>query len=162
LARELAPWTPFRSLSTFRRDMDDLFSRFFSEWEEGAPWRRLREEFSPPLECALEGNQCVVKADLPGIDPKDLEVSVIGNHLTIKGEREARQEQKSHDYLQREVRYGAFERAITLPEGVSADNVKASYRDGVLEITMPCPPAMTAKKIPIEAKGAEGKQPQAA
>jgi HSP20 family protein len=139
--------------------MDDLFNRFFSTWEqESPPWLRLSEGFSPPLECAVEGNQCVVKADLPGIDPKDIEVSVIGNHLTIKGERKAHHEQQRRDYFQREVRYGTFERTITLPEGVKADDVKASYRDGVLEIAMPCPSSRTAKKIPIEAKGEERRQ----
>jgi HSP20 family protein len=139
--------------------MDDLFARFFGDWErETAPWWRISEGFAPPLECAVEDNQCVVKADLPGIDPKDLEISVLGNQLTIKGERKARQEQKERDYWQREVRYGAFERTITLPEGVKADEVKASYRDGVLEITMPCPPTMRAKKIPIEAKGEQPQQ----
>jgi HSP20 family protein len=102
----------------------------------------------------VEGDRCVIKADLPGIDPKDLEVSVMGNHLTIKGEREAQHEQQGRDYFQREVRYGSFARTVPLPEGVKADNnVKASYRDGVLEITIPCPPAVTAKKIPVEAQG---------
>jgi HSP20 family protein len=159
MARELAPWTPFQSLSALRRDMDDIFNRFFSPWEqERSPWWRLSEGFAPPLECAVEGNQCVVKADLPGIDPKDIEVSVLGNQLTIKGERKARQEQKDRDYFQREVHYGTFARTITLPEGVKADDVKASYRDGVLEIALPCSPSMSAKKIPIEAMSEERTQ----
>jgi len=90
-----------------------------------------------------------VRADLPGIDPKKVELAIEGNRLVMRGEREEKEERKETDYLYREVAYGRFERAIDLPEGVDADTIKATYHDGVLEVTMKAPKGMVAKKVPI-------------
>jgi HSP20 family protein len=159
MMRGVTPWRPFESLSMLRRDMDDLFDRFFGDWErEFTPWFRSTGEYSPPIESYVEGNTFIIKADLPGLDPKDVEVSVEGNQLTIKGERKATQEHKDSDYFHREVRYGSFRRTLALPEGVKADEVKASYHDGVLEVSMPAPSTMATRKVPIEIAGEERKQ----
>ena len=156
---ELTPWRPLRSLSLLCRDMDDLFNRFFSDWERDfSPWFRATAESYPPLESYVDGNTLIVKADLPGVDPKEGQVSVEGNQLTIKGERKARQEHQQGDYFQQEVCSGAFARTITLPEGVNADEVKARYHDGVLEISMPAPASVASKKVPLEIAGEERKQ----
>jgi len=86
-------------------------------------------------------------------DPKDIDISIVGNTLTIKGERKVAKEAKKEDYLFSEVRYGSFERVLTLPEGVRADNIHASYKNGILEVTMPAAKAALPKKVAIEVEG---------
>ena len=157
--RELVTWSPFRSLGSLRRDMDDLFNRFFNDWERDfSPWFQHAGGDYLPVESYVDGNTLVIKADLPGVDAKDIQVSVEGNQLTIKGERKARQEHKQGDYFHQEVRYGSFARTMVLPEGVNADEMKARYHNGVLEISMPAPASMVSKKVPIEVSGEAPKQ----
>jgi HSP20 family protein len=97
-----------------------------------------------------DGN-LVVRADVPGLEPKDIDISILGNVLTVKGERKSEQEVNQEDYLRREVSYGAFERRMTLPEGTAADKIRASFRNGVVEITVPLAKETVAKKVPVEA-----------
>ncbi|MBI5182495.1 MAG: Hsp20/alpha crystallin family protein, partial [Nitrospirae bacterium] len=87
-----------------------------------------------------------------GVDPKDVDISIVGNHLTIKGERRTTREMKEEECLVKEISYGAFERSTTLPEGVDINKVHAKYADGILEITMPVPKELAAKKVEIEYK----------
>jgi len=140
----LMPWRPFRELERWARTLESRFPRIFEEAEE--------EEFLPAVESFVKNGNLVVRADLPGIDPKDVEVTVLGNVLTIKGERKEEKEVKKEDYLRRETSYGAFERRMTLPEGVTADKIKATFKNGVVEVTMPAAKGMEAKKIPLEAE----------
>jgi HSP20 family protein len=145
--RALVPWRPFRELSTLHHDIDDLFTHLFGEEEEWFParWRPAM----PTVESFIRNEELVVRADLPGIDPKKVELAVEGNHLVMRGERETKEEHKDKEYLRREVMYGKFERMIALPEGVDTATIKATYHDGVLEVTMKAPKAMVAKKVPI-------------
>jgi HSP20 family protein len=145
--RALAPWKPFRELSTLHDDIDELFSRFFGEEEWLPTWRRGTT--LPAIEGFVRNGELVVRADLPGIDPKKVELAIEGHRLVMRGEREAKEERKEKDYMYREVSYGRFERAIDLPEGVDADSIKATYHDGVLEVTMKAPRELAAKKVPI-------------
>jgi HSP20 family protein len=146
--RALAPWRPFGELSTLHRDIDDLFARFFGEEERG--WLRPFEMgTAPAVESFLRGDELVVRADLPGIDPKHVELAVEGDRLMIKGERQKVDEQKRNNEFYREVSYGRFERMLALPAGVDPDTVKAAYHDGVLEITMKAPKDLKSKKVPI-------------
>ena len=156
MLRALTPWRPFRELDLFRHDVDTLFERFFGDGER---WPRFEwgGEPYPRLETHVEGNTFVVRADLPGIDPTEVELTVEGKYLTLKGKRKATEERKDEKYYHREVRYGAFVRTVTLPGEVKAEEVKASYHNGVLEVRVPVPAELTAKKVPIEAKGAEPK-----
>ena len=149
------PWRPMRELETFRQRMDDLFGdlseRFFGPGErERSVWGT--EGWTPAIESHIDKDMLVVKADLPGIDPKEVSISVTGNQLTIEGERKREEKKEEKDYVYREVAYGKFSRTMTLPEGVDADQVKANYKDGVLEITMPAPKQIASKKIQIEAQ----------
>ncbi len=146
--RMLAPWRPATSPLPFHREIDDLFARFFGE---EAPWgmRAWETGLLPAVESFVRGDELVVRADLPGIDPKHVELAVEGDRLTIKGERKMVDEGKRGDEFYREVSYGRFERTIALPTGVDADSVKATYHDGVLEVTMKAPKGMTTKKVPI-------------
>jgi HSP20 family protein len=137
-------WNPIREIERFRRDLDSLFDRFFGEHEE------LPLSKTPAVESFIEGDKLVVRTDLPGLELKDVEVNVTGDILTIKGSREQRKEEKKWDFLHREVSYGSFERRLPLPKGVKAEEIKASYKDGVLELTMPVPRDMTPRKVTIE------------
>jgi HSP20 family protein len=101
----------------------------------------------------VEGGKFVVRTDLPGIDPKDIEIKVVGDVLTVKGSREEKQETKKADFFRREIRYGSFERAISLPAGIKADDLKATYRDGVLELTASMPQEAAPKEVKIQVEG---------
>lgn len=140
----LLPWRPFREFEGLMRGWEPRFPRFFEEFEEGA------EEIAPPIESYVKDGAIVVCADVPGLDPKDIEISVLHDTLTIKGERKREQEVKKEDYLRREVSYGTFERRLSLPHGVLADKVKASFKNGVAVITIPLAEEVQPRKIPLE------------
>ena len=151
----LVPWQPMRELERLERRMEDMFGRFFGErrlsvGEKQPLWQS--EGRMPAIESRVENGNVIVKADLPGVDPKDVSISITGNQLTITGERKHEEKKEEKDYVYQEVQYGKFARTLTLPEGIDADKVKANYKDGVLQITMPAPKALAAKKIQIEAK----------
>jgi HSP20 family protein len=145
MANNVQSWSPFRELDSFRRSLDRMFDDYLGGWN---PVESLRSS-SPPLESYVDGDNLVVRVDLPGIDPKDVEVSVTDNMLTVTGKREQTHEEKKRDYLHREVSYGAFTRSIALPKGIDAEQVKANYRNGVLELTMPTPRELAPRKVPI-------------
>ena len=88
---------------------------------------------------------------LPGVDPKNVNLQVQANTLTISGERSATRETKEADYLRREITYGSFQRSILLPEGVDTDKLNAEYRNGILEITAPIAAAALPRKVEIKA-----------
>ena len=141
MLNELVKWNPFEEeLSSWHRDIDDLFGRFF-----GRPELRLTGGV-PAMETYRKDGNYVMRFDLPGVDPKDLDVHVEGDVLTIKAERKA--EEKGSEY--RENFYGKFERAVTLPHGVKAEKISARYEHGVLELVMPLPVELAGKKIPIQ------------
>ena len=152
--RAVAPWRSRRELDPMWRRMENLFERFFGERvfepEERGLWSA--ETWAPSVESHIENGNLKVKADLPGIDPQDISISVLGNQLKIEGERKQEAQKEEKDYFYQELAYGKFARTLPLPQGVNADQVKAQYKDGVLEITMPAPKELTAKKIQIEAK----------
>lgn len=144
----LMPWRPFRDLERMARNFELRFPRFLEEAEE--------EELgvAPAIESYVKDGNLVVRADLPGLDPKNIEVSVLHNVLTIKGERKDEKEVKKEDYLRREISYGAFERRMSLPEGAATDKVKAAFKNGTIEITIPLAKEVGAKKIPLEVEAA--------
>jgi HSP20 family protein len=145
--RALTMWRPGRELSAIHNEIDNMFDRFFKDdqW-----WMRPFDgDVVPAIDSFLREGNLIVRADLPGIDPKEVELKVDGNRLTIKGERKAVKEGKEGEPYYREVSYGRFERSIALPEGVDADSVKATYHDGILEVTMKAPKAMVPRKVPV-------------
>ena len=160
---ELATWSPFRDLHSFRRDMDELLTRVFGDWERaGTPWFPMSEGYSPRVESYRDGNTFLIKADLPGVDPKEVEITVENNQLILKGERKTQQEQKESGYLSREVHYGSFVRTFPLPEGVNAEEVQARYHNGVLEVSIPLPASMATRKVPVQIEGGEERKQIAA
>jgi HSP20 family protein len=119
----------------------------FDEWFRDADGRQL----IPVEEFEQDGN-LVVRAEMPGIDPdKDVEVSVADGMLTIRAERSQEEETSKRHFHRKEMRYGGFTRTLALPEGVKESDISASYRDGILEIVAPLPPApkSEAKRVPI-------------
>jgi HSP20 family protein len=151
---ELRPWFEgWPSADRFRKDMDDLLKRFLGE---GGP-RSLSSEMStwPAVESFFKDGNWVMRFDLPGVEPEDIDVSIVGNILTIKASRERG---NNNDNQNSEVSFGRLERTLTLPKGVESGQVKASYRHGVLELTMPASPELVGRKIPIETATEEKKQ----
>jgi HSP20 family protein len=116
--------------------------------------------WTPSIESYIKEGHLVFKAELPGVDPKDVDVSVVDRELVIKGERKTEKGAKEEDYLYREISYGTFERRFMLPEGVKTEDLKAKYTNGILEVTVPAPTIAKARKIeietPKEAKHIEG------
>jgi HSP20 family protein len=136
----------FGDIDTLRRSFDEMFDQMLGE---RPVMRSLGADRKPAIESYLENGAFVVRADLPGIDPKDVDITVSGNLLQIRGHRESTQETKGRDYYHREVRYGAFERSIQLPQGISAADVKASYQNGVLELRAPLPAQAKPHKVAV-------------
>src|SRR5215210_7530743 len=162
LGRELTSWqTPLRANNEMQREMNQLFSRFFGEGEQGGNrWQSQIESYVPRIESAVRDNTLWVKADLPGIDPKDVEVTVEGNRLTLRGERKAEHEGSENGYGHREVQYGSFIRSFTIPEGVKAEDIQAKYHNGVLELSVPLPASVLPKKVNIAIEGQAKQQKQ--
>jgi HSP20 family protein len=127
----------------FGLDVPDIWRRMFENDLQGG-WLRL-EEFA-------DGDDIVVRSEIPGVDPeRDVELTVDDGVLRITARREERSEQKDKDGFRSEFRYGTFVRSVTLPHGVNEDDVKASYKDGILEIRISGGAAETreAKKIAV-------------
>lgn len=145
--RYLCKWEPFRDLVSMRTDLDHLFNTFFGN--------RIEEKegfWSPVLDIEENNGNLIVKAELPGMKKDDIKVSVRDNILTISGERKQETETKDKTFHRIERCYGEFHRVITLPSEVDADKVKASYKDGILNITLPKPESAKPKQIDVEVK----------
>ncbi|MGE0130517.1 MAG: Hsp20/alpha crystallin family protein [Blastocatellales bacterium] len=135
----LAPTSPFGPFSLMNHFVDEM-ERVFGDFGFGhgrlAPFGR-RELWSPQIEVFERGGQFIVRADLPGLTKDDVNVDIADDALTIQGERRQEREEDREGYYHSERSYGSFYRSIPLPEGVNADQAKANFRDGMLEITMP-------------------------
>ena len=137
-------WEPFASLPRLREEMDRLFEDFFVDW----PLLRRREEGRrlPSVDLAETDAELVLRAELPGVDKKGLEVEVLPDAVTIRAKTSEEKEIKEATYYRRERSWGAFERSIPLPVEVKSDQAKASLKDGLLEITLPKTEAARAKQ----------------
>ena len=144
-------WDPFSELSSLRREMDDFFKRTLGITQEFIGGEKAG--WYPRVDSFLNKGNVVVRMELPGVDAKDVDISVRGNQMIIKGEKKAEKDVKGEDYVLCEACYGSFERAILLPEGVEADKIHASYKNGILEVTMPAAKAALPKKVNIEIEG---------
>jgi len=148
--RALRTWDPFDELRTMQTDMDRLFNRFLET--ERAGEGEYIGLWLPSIESYVKEGKLFIKAELPGIDAKDLDLSVTERELVIKGERKTEKDEKEKDYSYREISYGSFERRFLLPEGVKTEELKANFNNGILEITVPVPAVTKVKKIEIETK----------
>ena len=146
----LMPGRTLRGLEEMERGMESMFGSFFP-----AMWRRLPAEergWSPPMEMYEKEDRFVVKLDLPGMRKEDIDISVVGDALIIKGERKAESEIKDEDYYCCERSYGSFYRSLDMPTAVESKQIEANYRDGILEVTLPKAAEVKPKKIEIGSK----------
>jgi HSP20 family protein len=129
-------WEPFRDLVStqdrFNQLFNDTFARAFGDQQEVSP-----RAWIPPVDIFETGDSLVLKAELPGINPADVEIRVEDNTLYLKGERKFEKEVKEENLHRVERSYGTFTRSFALPNTISADAVKAEYENGVLTLTMP-------------------------
>jgi HSP20 family protein len=141
-------WEPFRDLMTTQREFDRLFKEAFSPmFGEGELSTRT---WAPPVDIYENENNIVLKADLPGVDPKDVEVRVEDSTLYLKGERKFEKETKEENYHRVERSYGSFARSFSLPNSINAEKVKAEYKDGLLTLTLPKREEAKPKTIKID------------
>ncbi len=147
----MIPWRgrtlPVATLTSLREEMNDLLSRFWSHTSE--PFGLA--EWSPALDVSETDDAVLVHAEIPGIDPKELDIAVVGNTLTLRGEKKSEAEQEGTNYHRVERRYGAFTRSLRLPAAVDAEHVTAKAAAGVLEIRLPKREEAKAKRIEIKA-----------
>ena len=139
-----------QEMSKLKKDMDRLFTRF---WDDFALPTLIRGVRSAPFVDLLETeDRLIIKAELPGVNPGDLDISIIDDFMTIKGESKKERIGEEEDYHHMERHYGFFSRTIRLPCKIKIDEVKAAYKDGVLEISMPkCKEeALRGKKIKVK------------
>ncbi len=142
-------WEPFDEMMSMRESMDRLFEDFFSR----RPRAAAPLVWQPAVEIFETEGEVVVKAELPGIDPKNVSVTVTAEGLTIKGEAKAEHEDKGRNYYRRELRYGAFQRTIPLPAEVKSDETKATFRNGILEVKVPKAERLRPKTVKVEVEG---------
>lgn len=147
--RRVSPARQLWDLFDLRTDLDEIFDELMEFPFFSAP--SLVTGF-PPVDIAETENEVIAKVEVPGVDPKDLEVHVTEDTLNIKGEVKDEWEEKKVGYYARERYYGTFERTLPLPARVKQDEVKAQYKDGVLHITLPKvePSTPKTKKVEIE------------
>ncbi len=140
-------WRPMRDMVRFQDEMNRLFDDFFSplmtrpEWTEGV--------WSPSVDVSETKDNVVIKAEMPGMTKDDVRISIQNDTITLKGEKKQEKEQKDANYHRIERSYGSFCRSFTLPTAVKADKIKATYQDGILNVTLPKTEEVKPKEIPI-------------
>jgi len=120
----------------FRTEMNSLFDNFFRGFELEPSWARLGA-FNPRIDVRESEKEISVSAELPGLDDKDIDVSLTRDAVTIKGEKKKEKESKGKDFYRMERSYGSFTRTIPLPAEVDTDKVRAEFKKGVLNISLP-------------------------
>ena len=154
-ARAIAPWRPFMDLSRWDREMDRMMDDFFTRrmrpwWPERWLGSRDSEVVSPIVDVYEEKDDIVVKAELPGMDKNDIEVNISDSELTLKGEKKKEEKIEEKDYYRCERFHGAFFRSVELPKDVKADKVKASFKNGILEVRIPKSEEAKTKEVKIK------------
>ena len=144
--RALSPWT---GTEVFRREMDRLFDRFFEpRWDEF----EAVGEWAPKLDFSETKDAYLVKAEVPGVEQKDISVQIQNQVLTLKGEKHKEKEEKDEKYHRVERSWGAFTRTLALPMGVETEKVSATFKDGLLTIKLPKAPGAKGMTIPVKAE----------
>ena len=139
MAHTITRWEPFAELADIRSRFDRLFG------EAGGDDR----EWMPAIDMIRGEGQLVLRAEVPGVKPEEIDIEVDRGVLTISGKHEETAEEKDKEFVRRERRFGAFSRSMTLPDGVDAKEIKATTDDGVLELTIPLPTEAAAEPVTI-------------
>jgi HSP20 family protein len=137
-------WTPFREVAALQNRVNSLF-RDFSEGESAM----TTASFTPAVDIYEDEKKIVLKLEVPGIEEKDLDVSVENHTLTVKGERKFNQEEKQENFHRIERRFGSFFRAFTLPSTIDTENVDARYEAGVLKLELKKKPEAQPRQIKV-------------
>ncbi len=143
-------WDPFDAFLGLQEDLNRLFRRGWLRSPEFGSLTGETATWAPAVDVYETSDSLVVEAELPGVDPKDVEVSVDEDVLTIKGERKLEKEIKEENYLRVERAYGKFQRSMRLPSEVDVDKIKASYENGVLKVNVPKVEPRKPKTVQIE------------
>jgi HSP20 family protein len=151
--RSVTPWRPFMGVTERGMDrmLDDFFGRRTRPWWPER-WFRADEldVRAPAVDVFEEKDDIVVKAEIPGMDKDNIQVNLTDHTLTIKGEKKKEEEVKEENYFRSERSYGTFLRTVELPRDVHADKVKATFKNGVLEVRMPKTEEAKAKEIKVK------------
>ena len=153
--KAVTPWRPFMDLTRWERDMDRIMEDFFDRrmrpwWPERWARREVMELEAPAVDLFEDKNEIVVKAELPGMEKENVEVKLTDHMLTIKGEKKKAEEIKEENYYRSERSYGSFIRTLELPADVHADKVKATFKNGVLEVRLPKTEEAKAKEMKVK------------
>ena len=138
-----------RSVRPLQWRTKNLFEDFFGRSSSDL-WGDDAGEFLPRVDVSETGKEVRITAELPGLDQKDVEVTVTNNMLRIKGEKKVEKEEEEGDYYHSERSYGYFDRTIALPQGIDADNATAKFKKGVLKVTIPKKPEAQSWRRKIE------------
>lgn len=131
--REIERWEPFHEIGSLRQEMDRMFDRFMSGFDGG----HESLSFIPSAEMDETDEEIHLKLEVPGLEAKDLDVSVTEDSVSIKGERQSESKTEEEGMVRSEFRYGKFERIIPLPAPVQSDKTNAEYKNGILNLTLP-------------------------
>jgi HSP20 family protein len=137
----------------FTREIDRVFDAFFGQTDQARRW-------VPPMDLVEAEDHFFLKADLPGLRESDVNIEVQDGTLTISGERNAEHEQREKGWYRIERAFGAFNRSLTLPDGVDPDRIAASFSDGVLELRIPKPEERKPRRISISSSNGSGEPAQ--
>jgi HSP20 family protein len=143
--------SPFSAFQRLADEMDRMFEDLGFGQRVGRPsWRESGlQAWTPQVEVSQRNNELTIKADLPGLKRDEVSVDITDDEVTIQGERKREHEEEHEGVYRSERSYGSFYRSIPLPEGAITEQAKATFRDGVLEIIMPCPPASKGRRLEI-------------
>lgn len=153
-------WRPWDQFKDIERHMDNVIRNPFLSLRHPLSWWRVpTDDFAwvPALEIYEKTDNFTIRVELPGMKVEDIDIAILGDTLTIKGDKKASSEVKDEDYHRCEICYGSFARAVTLPAAVRANEVAASYEDGILEVILPKVAGVKPKKIAVKAARAENK-----
>ncbi len=142
-------WTPFNDLELIRNEMNKLFNSSFDRWngDDGAAVNSL---WTPAIDVVDAKNEVRIQAEIPGLNKEDIKIAVDGDTLTITGEKKQINEVKEGNLIRTERAYGSFYRAMTLPQTVDSSAIKAAYKNGVLELTLPKKEEAKPKQITVD------------
>lgn len=145
MARELTKWSYLPTISSLQNEMNRMMDRIFREGSltETGMWL-------PPIDLSETNDKITVKAEIPGIDSKDIDISIQENTLFLKGEKREEKEEKGKNYYRVERQYGSFSRSVVLPATVDTDKITAECKNGVLEITLQKKEEVKPKQISIK------------